>query len=143
MSHFGLKAKRTDNGTVSFRKLEGRLPQLWFNYNQTFHCVKASMSSSSWTKVCVTILISLSCCLPEQLVSQVFKTCSFNKIMERLRKCLSFKMYILLKVGFIRMLNLSTASVLNLITLLIVISQGYTFLTQMLHLGKYILDSRF
>ena len=28
MSHFGLKTKRTDDGTVSFRKLEVGLPQL-------------------------------------------------------------------------------------------------------------------
>jgi len=28
VSHFGLKTKRTDDGTVSFRKLEVGLPQL-------------------------------------------------------------------------------------------------------------------
>ena len=49
-----------------------------FNYNRTFQCVKASMSSSAWTKVCVIILISLSCCLPEQLENNVFK-CMFSQ----------------------------------------------------------------
>ena len=114
----------------------------WFKYNQTFHWVMASTSSSSWTKVCVILLIPLSCCLPEQLVSNVFKThVQLIKRMERLKKHLSLKRWVLLKVGYIRLLYLSTVSSFNLITWLIEISQGRTFLIQMLHLGIYILEN--
>ena len=93
-------------------------------------------------KVCVILLIPLSCCLPEQLVSNVFKThVQLIKRMERLRKHLSLKRWVLLKVGYIRLLYMSTVSGFNLITWLIEISLGRTYLIQMLHLGIYILDN--